>query len=332
MKIIILAGGKGTRLWPMSRSNFPKQFLTINGKTLLRKTIERCLLLEKPENILISINKAYLNLTQKELKGTKIPLKNIISEPFSKNTGPAIFFALSKLNKDELIFVCPSDHYISPEKDFAKTILKAQKIASLKNIVTFGIKPTSPETGYGYIEMKESLLKREKGIKYYQVKSFIEKPELKKAKQLLSLKRYYWNSGMFLFPLEIMKQEFKKAGFTSANLRGMQSISIDKAVIEKSDKVVAIPTSFSWNDIGSWDAFYQIQEKNKEGNVVVGNALVLDTKNSLVVGSKRLVTCFGLNDVAIIETEDAVFIGPMSRSQEVKLLVQNLEKKNKNIL
>ena len=336
MKIIILAGGKGTRLWPVSRNNFPKQFLNINGKTLLRRTIDRSLLLEKPENIYISTNKKYLNLTKEELKQTKIPLKNIITEPFSKNTGPAIFFALLKLEKelkeDELIFVCPSDHYISPEKVFAKNVFEAQKVASLNNIVTFGIKPTFPETGYGYIEMKDSLLKSIGKTKYYQVNNFIEKPNLKKAKQLLSLKRYYWNSGMFLFPFKLIKEEFEKAGFTSTNLKKIDPISIDKAIIEKSNKVTAIATHFDWNDIGSWNAFYQVQKKDKEGNAIQGNVLSLENKNSLIISNKRLVACLGLKDITVIETEDAIFVAPINRSQEIKLLIEKIETKNKNIL
>ncbi|MGI6340587.1 MAG: sugar phosphate nucleotidyltransferase [Minisyncoccales bacterium] len=333
MKIIILAGGKGTRLWPMSRKTLPKQFLKINNKTLFRKTVDRCLLIEKPENIFISTNKDYSFLAEKELKGTEIKKENIIIEPFSKNTGPAILFAIKelKIRENELILVCPSDHFITPDDEFAKDVKKAEQISSLNNIVTFGIKPLSPETGYGYIETKKSLLKTNKnGVEYYKVENFIEKPNLEKAQKLLESGNYYWNSGIFLFPFKLMMEEFEKhAKNLIDDFEKIEPISIDKAVIEKSNKIVTIPVKFNWSDVGSWNSFYKTQKKDNEGNVLIGNTLARDTKNSLILGNNRLVTCFGLENIAIVETEDVVLVAPKNRSEEVKLLVEDLEKRNK---
>ncbi len=339
MKIIVLAGGKGTRLWPMSRKTFPKQFMPMKGGTLFRQTVNRCLLIEKTKNIFVSTNQDYLHLVEEGLSGTGIKKDNIIVEPSAKNTGPAILFALKELKKlkakdDELVFVCPSDHFITPEDEFVKDIQKAQKISSSGHIVTFGIKPNSPEIGYGYIGAKRSSLSVEGNkINFHQVESFIEKPCLEKAQELLKSGKYYWNSGMFLFPMGLMMKEFKDSApdliKDISNFDKIRSVSIDNAVIEKSDKIATVPAGFRWSDVGSWESFHQTQEKDRDGNVITGNVLMNDVKNSLIMGNNRLVACFGLENITIIETGDAVFVAPKNRSQEVKSLVENLEKNNK---
>lgn len=330
MKIVILAGGKGARLWPVSRRTFPKQFLPIKEKTLFRQTVERCLLLESPRNIFISTNQNYSFYVERELKRTKISKKNIIIEPFSKNTGPAVLYALNKIQgkKNELIFICPSDHYIFPDKKFIKDVEKAQKIASLNYIVTFGIKPLSPETGYGYIKAKNSFLKIE-NERYYQVEKFMEKPCLRKAKDFLRSKNYYWNSGIFLFPYNLIMEEFNRFVFNIGDLANIKPVSFDKAIVEKSNKVATIPATFCWSDVGSWESFYQAQKKDNQENVIIGNVLAHDLKNSLVLGNNRLVVCYGLKNMAVIETDDAVFVSPKKKSQEVKSLVEELERNNK---
>ncbi len=340
MKIIILAGGKGTRLWPMSRKTFPKQFIPIKGETLFRQTVNRCLMFEEPKNIFISTNQDYFSHVEENLRETGIKKKNIIVEPLPKNTGPAIFFALRKMKNefkvknDELVFVCPSDHFISPESNFIEDVLKAKEVSSLGYIATFGIKPTSPEVGYGYIGAKKTFLRvGENKMEYYRVEKFVEKPRIDKARLLVKSGRYYWNSGMFLFPLGLMLEEFQKNAQNIVsninNFNEIESISIDNAVIEKSSRVATVPAKFRWSDIGSWESFHETQEKDKEGNVIIGNVLARDIGNSLVVGSSRLVACFGLKDITIIETGDAVFVAPKNRSQEVKSLVETLEKGNK---
>ena len=315
MKIIILAGGKGTRLWPMSRKTSPKQFLKLNNKTLFKKTLERCLLLEKPENIFVSTNKDYSFLVQKEFKNA-----NLIIEPFSKNTGPAILYALKKLNlkNNELVLVCPSDHFITPDSEFVKSINKAKEIAKSNHIVTFGIKPTSPETGYGYIKIKPDQFKVEK---------FTEKPNLKTAQDFLNKGNYYWNSGIFLFPVNLIMQEFEK--YAKDLLEKTESISIDKAVIEKSDKIAMLPATFNWSDVGSWNSFYKTQAKDKNNNTTLGNTILHNTKDSLILGNSRLIACIGLKNITVIETEDAVLVANKDDSEEVKQIVENLEKQNK---
>lgn len=315
MKIIILAGGKGTRLWPMSRKTSPKQFLKLNNKTLFKKTLERCLLLEKPENIFVSTNKDYSFLVQKEFKNA-----NLIIEPFSKNTGPAILYALKKLNlkNNELVLVCPSDHFITPDSEFVKSINKAKEIAKSNHIVTFGIKPTSPETGYGYIKIK---------LNQFKVEKFTEKPNLKTAQDFLNKGNYYWNSGIFLFPVNLIMQEFEK--YAKDLLEKTESISIDKAVIEKSDKIAMLPATFNWSDVGSWNSFYKTQAKDKNNNTILGNTILHNTKDSLILGNSRLIACIGLKNITVIETEDAVLVANKDDSEKVKKIVEDLEKQNK---
>lgn len=335
MKIIVLAGGKGTRLWPMSRKSFPKQFLPLGNKSLFSQTIDRCLLIEKPSNIFISTNEDYLHYVESLIEGTKINKDNIIVESLPKNTGPAILFAINKIKnkrikKDELIFVCPSDHFIEPVSSFVKDIEVAKKIAKNPAIVTFGIKPESAETGYGYIETKKSQSVKSKDGLYYSVESFIEKPIQEKANEFLESGNYLWNSGMFLFPMNLIIDEFNNYApdlvKNLSNFSKIRSVPIDKAVIEKSNKVVVIPASFKWSDIGSWDSFHKSQKKDSSGNVVIGNTLTKDVSGSLILGSRRLVACLGLKDITIIETDDVVFAAPRNRSQEVRELVADLEK------
>jgi len=337
MKIIILAGGKGTRLWPMSRKKFPKQFLPLGDKTLFRQTVERCLLIEKPKNIFISTNQKYCPFVKDQLKDTKIKDKNIIIEPTAKNTGPAVLFTLKTIKrrakKNELVFVCPSDHFITPQDKFIDTVDKAKKVAKLSYIVTFGIKPTSPATGYGYIKASGISIKKE-GLETscYQVERFTEKPLLPEAKKFLKSGNYLWNSGMFLFPINLMIEEFKQKApniFKNINnFKELPSAPIDKAIIEKSSKVVTIPADFSWSDVGSWKSLHQIKEKDKKGNVIIGDVLAHDVENSLIMGRHRAIACLGLKDITIVETDDVIFIAPKERSEEVKKLAKQFENKS----
>ncbi len=330
MKIVILAGGRGSRLWPVSRKDSPKQFLQLENKSFFRQTIERSLLIEEPENIFISTNKRYVSFVEKEIDDTGIGKKNIIVEPFAKNTGPAILFALKKIKdkakENELVFVCPSDHYISPKDKFIKSVEKAKKGASYSNIVTFGVTPTSPATGYGYIKKEKNKIKNSE---CYRVEKFTEKPCLEKAKEFIASGDYLWNSGMFLFPIDLMLKEFKERASNIYNnidnFEKLESAPIDKAVIEKSNNVATIPADFTWNDIGCWKSFYQMKEKDKEGNVLKGDVLAHDVENSLVLGKNKTIACIGLKDITVIETDDVTFIAPKSRSQEVKKLVKEYE-------
>ena len=279
MKFVILAGGSGTRLWPLSRKTFPKQFLKLNeNKSLLQKTVERFLKVVSSKDIIIMTNKDYKFLVLAELKnaGFNIPEKNIVLEPDIKNTAPAIAlamkFALEKLeaNQEDVLFISPSDHIIKPEDEFLKYLKKAEILAKKGYIVTFGIKPNKPETGYGYIKAKNDKQNDELlDLGAFLVEKFTEKPDLKTAKKYLSEGNYFWNSGMFCFSIKTMQEEFAKfepeiakifdLSFeeTVKNFSELPEISIDYAIMEKINKAVVLPLDIYWNDIGSWNAVYE---------------------------------------------------------------------------
>jgi len=347
MTIVVLAGGKGERLWPLSRKDYPKQFLKISEKSFFQKTIERCLKLTKPENIFVSTGWDYFFHVKKELEGFDIGEKNIIVEPIPKNTAPAIFLCarwmkdILNIDENETIFVCPSDHFIKKEDRFTEIVEKVSNIAS-NCIVTFGINPTSPETGYGYIKRGGKLEVAGNKQDVYKVEKFTEKPSKQKAKEYLRNGKYLWNSGMFAFSIKTIMEAFKTYApdiyepledvdlknkkLLKEALTNVPSISIDYAIMEKADNVVTIPLDIEWSDIGSWQAFYELYEKDKEGNVVIGDILTRDVKNSLIIGDKRLIACAGLENLLIVGTDDAVLVASKEKAQEVKKIVGTLNK------
>jgi mannose-1-phosphate guanylyltransferase/mannose-6-phosphate isomerase len=344
LKAVILAGGKGTRLWPLSRERFSKQFIKlISDKSLLELTYERILDLVQPQDIITITNKEYFyfvkNITDKFSKDMS---KNIILEPIGRNTAPAIALAcnyiLERLNADtdEEVFVFPSDHLIEPKEKFIEYMKNGLSAVRDGYIVTFGIKPTKPETGYGYIKAGENL------GKYTKVERFVEKPSLETAEKYLKEGLYYWNSGIFAFKISTILEEFKKHApeiyiYLSKsykeiieNFNSMPNISIDYAIMEKTDKVALVPMELIWSDLGSWDSFYEVREKDEYGNVVLGDVYTLDTKNSLIFSNKRLVSVIGIEDAIIIETDDAILISKRGKGQEVKKLLERLEEEKRN--
>ncbi len=353
MKAVILAGGSGTRLWPLSRKNFPKQFLKLNkDRSLLQQTVERLLKVMLPEDILVITNNDYKFHVRSDLMFLDFPTKSntlsnfhIILEPASRNTAPAIAlgikYCMEKIGsaEDEVLFVSPSDHIIKPSEKFSGYIKLANKIAKKGYIVTFGIKPTRPETGYGYIKVSDYRGNMEIQD-YVKVDRFTEKPDEKKAKKYIESGNYFWNSGMFAFTIGSILEEFnkyipsigkmlnKKFDEVISNFKKMPDISIDYAIMEKSKKVVTIPMEIYWNDIGSWDSLYDVLEKDKEGNVKKGDIITINTKRSMILGDKRHISTIGLEDCLIVETDDAILISKKGETQKVKDVVNKL-KKNK---
>ncbi len=338
MKIIILAGGGGTRLFPLSRTCFPKQFMKIgNEQSLLVQTVMRFALMVKASDIVIVTNQEYLHYVKAELVVCGMEKIHILLEPVGRNTAPAIALAASycidKLGagEKEVMFVTPSDHIIRQDDLFIQAVRQAEEMAKLDHLVTFGIKPDKPETGYGYIEAGEVC-----GCGF-AVSSFKEKPDLATAEKYLAAGSYYWNSGMFGVTMGQIMREFQihhpeiyqlsaiSFADTLAQFKAMPNISIDYAVAEKSDKVVTIPLLAYWNDIGSWDAIYDVLDKDTDGNAVKGDCMPIDCTNTLMLGRSRLIAGIGLEDLLVVETDDVIVVAKKGESQKVKDLVNELK-------
>lgn len=342
---IILAGGSGSRLWPLSRELYPKQLLNLNSdKSLLQSTFERLEGFMPKENIVSITNTKHTSNVRMQLSELSSKV-NLLSEPVSKNTAPAIAlavkFIMQKSNSDPVIIVVPSDHLIENQDKFLSTVKKGEKLAEAGYIVTFGIKPDYPETGYGYINTSDEL---QDGFK---VKEFVEKPDLETAKQYLKAGTYYWNSGIFMFKASTLIQEIEKLAPEIANISNeidftksdeipfikfdkMPNISIDYAVMEKSDRIALVKLESDWNDLGSWQSIYDVSQKDKNGNVFVGHVLDKDSKNSFVYSSSKLVATIGLEDTVIVETEDAILACKKDKTQDVKYIYNTLKEQNDN--
>jgi mannose-1-phosphate guanylyltransferase/mannose-6-phosphate isomerase len=339
-----MAGGAGTRLWPLSRKNFPKQFLSlINGESFIQITARRLSHFTKPGDIYVVAGEEYQFTIKDQLSGVcGQSFDNLILEPMGKNTAPAIALTIKYLlekkqaKPDEILFFSPSDHIIKPENDFSQAVLDCLEAAK-DNIVTFGIVPAKPETGYGYIE-----LGNEKGNKIYPVSRFVEKPDLEKAKSYLQAGNYVWNAGMFLFSIQVMLKAFQefapelyemitKGTYEEAvqNYQKLSGISIDYAVMEKTKNIVCKKTGVEWNDVGSWDSIYEILPKDANQNVVMGDVETYQVKNSLIISNEKLTALIGLSDIAVIETEDAILISDRKKAQDVKEIVTVLKNKNR---
>ena len=337
MKIVILAGGGGTRLFPLSRECYPKQFLHVIGdKSLLAQTVERFLGLVKSEDIVVVTNEKYIFHVQVELKSINAQDTHIIVEPVGRNTAPAIALAQIyckdklKCDDDEVLFISPSDHLIKPIDDFQNLIRNAQNIAK-DNIVTLGIKPTKPEIGYGYIEVEKNNNLAKKVI------SFKEKPDLATAEEYIASGNYYWNGGMFMFSIATMQAELTKYmpaiiditqngyQYLVDNFVNMPDISIDYAVAEKSQKMMMIPMeNIYWNDIGSFDAIAEVLS-DKDKNVFKGDILAENCIDTMIIGDTRLIAGIDLENLMIIDTPDALLVAKKGESQKVKNIVNKLK-------
>jgi mannose-1-phosphate guanylyltransferase / mannose-6-phosphate isomerase len=337
MKVVILAGGGGTRLFPLSRICYPKQFLNIDSdQSLLVTTVLRFRSMVKPSDMVIVTNKDYIHYVQDQMKGCGMSDINILIEPVARNTAPAVALAarycIDELgsSSSEVMLISPSDHIIRPVDILVNTMQAVQGLASENKIVTFGIKPTRPETGYGYIKAGD----------WYGcariAEAFVEKPDEDAAQVYSADSNYYWNSGMFAFTIDIFFKELRKYQpdmYTLASnslaemvnhFSKMPAISLDYAVAEKSQEVVTIPLNIYWNDIGSWDALHDVLNKDACGNAVRGDCIPLNCKDTLMLGQSRLIAGIGVEDLIIVETADVILVAKKGESQKVKELVQQL--------
>lgn len=338
MKIIILAGGGGTRLFPLSRTCYPKQFLKVYGdRSLLVQTITRFRRLVNPADIIVVTGELYRHQVKSELQSCGMQDAHILLEPEGRNTAPAIALAarycleVLGCSPAEVLFISTSDHLISPIGLFETNVKQAVETAEQGKIVTFGITPDKPETGYGYIEAGEPYGEG------YRVVKFTEKPDSATAEQYIAHGNYYWNSGMFAFSISHLLDEleqyqpeiFKLAGLSLAEMMeqftAMPAISFDYAVAEKSSAVVTIPLDCYWNDIGSWDSLYEVMTKDEQGNALTGDCVTVDCRNSLILGKSRLIAGIGLEDTLVVETDDVIVVAKRGESQKVKDLVQQLK-------
>jgi mannose-1-phosphate guanylyltransferase/mannose-6-phosphate isomerase len=349
MKVFVLAGGGGTRLWPLSRRNYPKQFLRLNSEqSLLQQTLERLYKIVNLEDIFIVTNNDYKFYVLSDIASLSRPLsdRQVLLEPTARNTAPAIALSIRHCldnlgcSPDEIMLVCPSDHILSPDEGFIEPVRYADALARQGYLVTFGVTPTRPETGYGYIETGTE------GIKIVdrvlpKVERFIEKPDLQRAQSFVNSGNYYWNSGIFAFRLDTMMHEMglhapEVATLFDTPLEGLKgafkslpNISIDYAVLEKSSKVVLVPLTLKWNDIGSWDAIYDVLEKDQNGNALKGDITVIDTKNSMIISTHHHIAAIGIEDCLIIDTPDATLVAKRGDSQRVKDVVNVLKGSNR---
>jgi mannose-1-phosphate guanylyltransferase/mannose-6-phosphate isomerase len=342
---ILLAGGSGTRLWPVSRQFYPKQLVKFIGEdSLIQSTIRRLVPMLNMENIRIVCGKDHVYEIARHMEEMGVSAeKKILAEPCGRNTAPAILLAMLQViqkEKDAVLCIFPADHVIRNERGFHQRLESAIKLAEMGYIVTFGITPHYPETGYGYIQGDENI---EYGA--LSVRRFVEKPDLNTAEKYIDAGNYFWNSGMFAFKASVMIQELdihhvellhkmKQLPLegTPVPLKEYQqlpNISIDYAVMEKTDKAAVLPSDFGWSDIGSWKSLYDFTPKDKNGNVIDGDVISENTQNSLIMGHERLIATNKINNMVVVETPDAVFVSDLENSRDVKSIVEKLKEKGR---
>lgn len=345
---VIMAGGRGERFWPKSRNDFPKQFLSLtsDGKTMIQKTVQRILPLVSYDDIFIVTNQKYVGLVKEQLP--RIPDENILAEPMAKNTAPCIGLACAVIRKkyqDAMMLVLPSDHLIRYEPMYIDTLKQAISVAEQDNtLVTIGITPTYAETGYGYINFSRDT--QENRMCVYKVNRFVEKPDIDTAKKYLASGDYLWNSGMFVWKVSSIMNDF--ARFLPETYEGLERIeesvgqdnfeqvlrtefekfkseSIDFGIMEKSDSIYVVSGSFGWDDVGSWLALERINTTNEYGSYVKGDVITINTKRSIVSGGKRLIAMVGVEDMIVVDTDDTILICAKDSAQDIKKVIENLK-------
>jgi len=349
---LIVAGGSGTRLWPRSRKDSPKQFLDIvSDRTMLQETYDRTVPLIPPERILVITNDAYVGTVREQLP--ELPAENVIGEPSGHGTAPAVGLGaiiLRRRDPDAIMAMLTADHLIRRTQEFRNVLLAAAKVADRGHLVTLGITPSQPETGYGYIHRGEAL-PGPSGYPAYRVLEFIEKPDRATAERFVASREYYWNSGMFVWRVDAILREIRRlmprlaaqleeieAALDTPRARavlervwdGVANQTIDYGVMERAEDVAVVPADIGWSDVGSWATLFELLPANEKGNVVIGEHLGVETCNSLIYSPRRLIATVGIQDLVIVDTDDALLVCPRHRAQEVKALVDELKRSNRH--
>ncbi len=347
---LILCGGSGSRLWPLSRESYPKQFLSIKkGQkfSLLQQTIKRISTLKNLTKPILVCNEEHRFIVAEQLRELNIKEFIILLEPFGRNTAPAITLAALKslqLEKDPTLLVLSSDHEIKKNEQFLKVINLGLRFAEMNKLVTFGVVPRSPEVGYGYIKSAKPFSSKLEG---FEIESFLEKPDKKTAQKLIKDDRYTWNSGIFMFKSKDIIQEINKFSpeilfccknalnkskldldfqrIDKASFKKCDNLSIDIAVMEKTSRGIVIPLDAGWSDVGSWEVVWETSKKDTKGNFTEGNVILENTKNSYLRSEHRLIVGVDLNELIVVETSDAILISDKKSSQKVKNVVNHLK-------
>ena len=349
---IIMAGGIGQRFWPKGTSKYPKQFLKIenDNDSMIQQTFKRLEGLINKNNIYVVTGALYKNIVKKHLP--KLPDENIICEPFGRNTAPCLglnCLYIKQFNPKANVLVVPSDHIIKDVQEFQRVVKCGLKYVNDNGgIVTLGINPTKPETGYGYIQFDYDNFTEVTHEKIYKVKTFAEKPNVETAKAFIESGDFLWNSGMFIFRVDTMTEEIEKLlpelhealDTLESHLHSkdfdkklekvysqLKGISIDYGVMEKSSQVHSIKSHFDWSDVGSWDEIYNLKEKDSHGNVKMGRTVTFNTKNCLIVNDQRITATIGVEDLLIIDTDNGLIVCKRGESQNVKEVVDYLRRK-----
>jgi len=347
---VIMAGGSGTRFWPLSRASRPKQLLPLSGTdvSLLRETRRRIADLIPPERTLVVTSEALAEQTRHELP--EVPPENVLAEPVGRNTAPCVGWAASVVARtapDAVLAVLPADHHIGDERSFRSVLERAIAAAREGDMVTVGIRPTRPETGYGYVELGEEI---EPSV--HRARRFVEKPDELRAQQFLAAGRFLWNSGMFFFRadtlLSAVRQHLPGLGdalgkfddaakhgteleLVRATYASLPDISIDHGIMEKAGRVSVVPGDFGWSDVGSWTSAWELAARDDDDNALFGEVVAVDTHRSYVRAAKgKVVAVVGLDDVVVVDTEDALLVMPRARSQDVRAVVNALKSQKRS--
>ncbi|GAB4259903.1 mannose-1-phosphate guanylyltransferase [Thermincola ferriacetica] len=348
VSVIILAGGKGERFWPRSRESMPKQFIRLLDQgTMLQLTFNRARKMVSVNHIYVVTARPYVDLVKQQLPG--LPAANIIVEPEGRNTAPCIGLAailLQHKDSESVMVILPADHYVADNDRFVQTLKTGVRLATDKEaFITLGIVPTRPETGYGYIELGEQ--KKYSGAVYFEVKSFTEKPDYQTAQAYLGSGNFLWNSGMFIWKTSSILRAMEtyqpqlyeglcqigrglnEGDFEQRLLQVYGKLpkqSIDYAILEKANNILVVPGDFGWDDVGSWAALSRLFEVDSEGNYLQGSVVTIGAHNCIIDGKTKLIAAVGVDNLVVIDTEDVLLICPKERSQDIKLILEELRK------